>query len=95
MNCVKKEKYQQLLHTTSTYGHIDYGNKHFRAYESDNDRSKSIKRTKGSKTQGNATHEPCQNEVRFATVVSPIPDFDKYMEERERNQVSSKVATCS
>ena len=86
MNCVKKEKYQQLLHTTSTYGHIDYGNKHFRAYESDNDRSK--KRTKG-KAQGTT------QEVRFATVVSPIPDFDKYMEERERNQVSSKVATCS
>merc|ERR1719461_1502026 len=30
---VPVEQYQQLLHTKSLYGHIDYGNKHFRAYE--------------------------------------------------------------
>jgi len=32
MKC-RDEPHQQLLHTTSPYGHINYGNKHFRAYK--------------------------------------------------------------
>lgn len=70
----QKEKYQQLLHSTSPYGHIDYGNKHFRAYETEI--MQGLKETELE--PGSASGE------RFATVVSPIPDFDKYLEKRER-----------
>ena len=73
----QKEKYQQLLHSTSPYGHIDYGNKHFRAYETEV--------LKGVLKKEDTNNSDRKNSgERFATVVSPIPDFDKYMEKRER-----------
>lgn len=68
MISTKKEKYQQKLHSTTKYGHIDYGNRHFRAYEQE---EKESKKGKGQ---------------RFANIVGPIPDFDKYMEERQRTE---------
>lgn len=69
MRCAQ-EPYQNLLHTTSEYGHIDYGNKHFRAFESDTSTSSKNKST--------------EEQERFENVVSPIPFFDKYLAERER-----------
>jgi len=87
----EQESYQQLLHTKSAYGHIDYGNKHFRAYErSASDicmrNNSDISKIERLGDSGN------DRKLRFANVVSPIPFFDKYMDEKHRTR---RGAICS
>ena len=79
---VPVEQYQQLLHTKSLYGHIDYGNKHFRAYEHE----LLTKDIEGKGEEEDYGYDDVGNlKPRFKAVVSPIPCFDKYMDDRVRD----------
>ena len=81
---VPVEEYQQLLHTKSLYGHIDYGNKHFRAYEQE-------LLTKELDEEAGLREEEGNMKPRFKAVVSPIPCFDKYMDNRYREANGSGI----
>jgi len=85
MKC-QQERYQQLLHTTSGYGHVDYGNKHFRSYESDHDfQDRPIRETSSIGDSGRLVASG-NARLRFANVVSPIPFFDQYMDDKKRSK---------
>lgn len=84
------EAHKQLLHTKSLYGHIDYGNKHFRAYEHEL-LTKDLEKMYGDDEpdngdigEGDDINFQGNVKPRFKAVVSPIPCFDKYMDDRVR-----------
>jgi len=93
------EEYQQLLHTKSLYGHIDYGNKHFRAYEQElltKDLEKLMKcdLISDKNIESDIHLKEGNIKPRFKAVVSPIPCFDKYMDDKLR-ETKKQIQTDS